>query len=81
MGEFMKTYQVRSLPARVGVMHALLDAYGQWRGHRQRPRIAILDWREVPTYSEFGLFFNYFESQGLQCIITDPARWSTATAN
>ncbi|MCO6453368.1 MAG: hypothetical protein J5I90_21480 [Caldilineales bacterium] len=72
MGEFMKTYQVRSLPARVGVLHALLDAYTQWRGHRERPRIAILDWREVPTYSEFGLFFNYFESQGLKTIITDP---------
>jgi hypothetical protein len=25
----------------------------QWSGTRARPRIAILDWREVPTYSEF----------------------------
>ncbi len=72
MGEFMKRYQVRSLPARVGVLHALLDAYYQWLGHRARPRIGILDWREVPTYSEFGLFRNYFESQGYDCIIDDP---------
>jgi len=72
MGEFMKRYQVRSLPARVGVLHALLDAYYQWRGQRQRPAIAIIDWKEVPTYSEFGLFRNYFESQGYNCVIVDP---------
>lgn len=72
MGEFMKQYQVRSLPARVGVLHALLDAYYQWLGRRARPNIAIIDWKEVPTYSEFGLFLNYFESQGYNCVIVDP---------
>ena len=39
---------------------------------REAPRIAILDWREVPSYSEFVLFAEYFKSQGLECIITDP---------
>src|SRR5262249_28612196 len=33
---------------------------------------AILDWREVPTYSEFILFQDYFRSQGLECVIADP---------
>ncbi|MGH7526351.1 MAG: hypothetical protein ACREMX_06575, partial [Gemmatimonadales bacterium] len=31
-----------------------------------------LDWREVPTYSEFLLFQEYFRSQGLRCEIADP---------
>jgi hypothetical protein len=53
------------------MLHALLDAYEQWGG-RDRPRIAILDWREVPTYSEFVLFQDYFASQGFECIIADP---------
>ncbi len=72
MGEFMKRYQVRPLPARVDVLHALLDSYCQWLGRRARPRIAILDWKEVPTYSEFGLFYTYFQTQGLECKISDP---------
>jgi hypothetical protein len=72
MREFMKQYEVRSLPARYSVMHALIDAFLQWGGSSEPPRIAILDWREVASYSEFVLFEEYFHSQGLQCIITDP---------
>ncbi len=72
MGAFMHRYVVRPLPAREGVLHALLESYQQWLGRRERPRIAILDWGEVPTYSEFGLFQAYFESQGLECRIVDP---------
>jgi glutathionylspermidine synthase len=72
MREFLRTYEVRSLPARHSVLHTLVDAYQQWVGHREAPRIAILDWREVPSYSEFTLFAEYFKTQGLECIITDP---------
>lgn len=72
MREFLRQYEVRPLPARHSVMHALLDAYQQWAGHRVAPRIAILDWREVPSYSEFVLFAEYFRSQGIECIIADP---------
>jgi len=72
MREFLRHYTVRPLPARHGVMHVLLDAYERWAGRREAPRIAILDWREVPTYSEFVLFDEYFRSQGLPCIIADP---------
>jgi len=72
MREFLRRYELRPLPARHGVLHALLDAFQQWGGRSERPRIAILDWREVPTYSEFVLFEEYFKSQGLECIIADP---------
>jgi hypothetical protein len=72
MREFMHRYEVRSLATRHHVMNALLDAYEQWLGRREIPRLAILDWRDVPTYSEFRLFLQYFESQGIQCIISDP---------
>ncbi len=71
MGEFQRRYEVSPLPARHHVLHALLDAYRQWGG-RERPRIAILDWREVPTYSEFLLFQDYFISQDFECVIADP---------
>ncbi len=72
MREFLRRYEMRSLPARHSVLHALVDAYQQWAGRREAPHIAILDWREVPSYSEFMMFAEYFKSQGLECIITDP---------
>ena len=72
MREFLRQYEVRPLPARHSVLNVLLDAYQQWAGHREAPRIAILDWREVPSYSEFVLFADYFKSQGFECIIADP---------
>ena len=72
MREFLRQYEVRNLPARHSVLHSLLDAYEQWSGRREAPRIAILDWREVPSYSEFVLFEKYFKSQGIECVIADP---------
>lgn len=71
MGDFMRKYMVRPLPTRHSVMHVLLDAYREWGGV-DKPNIAILDWREVPTHSEFELFTQYFQSQGLVCRIIDP---------
>ncbi|RMG98065.1 MAG: hypothetical protein D6706_07695 [Chloroflexi bacterium] len=71
MGEFLKQYVVRPLPTRHSVLHVLLDAYRQWGG-QDKPQIAILDWREVPTQSEFELFIQYFQSQGYDCLIVDP---------
>jgi uncharacterized circularly permuted ATP-grasp superfamily protein len=73
MRAFIRRYEVRPLLARHHVLHALLDAYQQWAGDRREPpRIAIVDWREVPTYSEHLLFRDYFLSQGIACITADP---------
>jgi hypothetical protein len=69
---FLRKYEVRPQPARHLVMHALLDAYRSWSGTREKPKIAILDWREVPTFSEFVITQQYLQSQGLDCIIADP---------
>jgi uncharacterized circularly permuted ATP-grasp superfamily protein len=69
---FLRRYEVRPQPARHLVMHALLESYRSWSGTRQAPKIAILDWREVPTYSEFVITEQYLRSQGLDCLIADP---------
>ena len=71
MREFEKTYDARPLPGRHHMLHALLDSYRRWGGV-EKPRLAILDWHEVPTYSEFVLFQDYFQSQGYECVIADP---------
>jgi hypothetical protein len=70
--EFLREWDLRPLPARHNVLHALLDAYRQWSGGGAAPRIAIVDWAEVPTQSEFVLFRDYFARQGLDCVIADP---------
>jgi hypothetical protein len=72
MRRFLRRYDARPLPSRHNVLQVLLDAYEQWGGRGRPPGIAILDWREVPTYSEFVLFRDYFRSQGLACEIVDP---------
>ena len=77
MRSFLRTFDVRPLPARHDVLHALLGAYAQWSrangGQRPAlPRIAILDWKEVPTYNEFLLWVDYFHSRGLEARIVDP---------
>jgi hypothetical protein len=72
MREFLRRYEVRPQPSRQNVMHALLDAWRQFSGTRNAPCVAILDWRDVPTYSEFVITADYLKSQGLQCVIADP---------
>ncbi len=72
MRAYMRSWDVRPLPARHNVLHALLDAYEQWSGRRDRPAIAIVDWSDVPTQSEFQIFREYFERQGIPCTIVDP---------
>src|SRR5262249_52731587 len=72
MGAFLKRYRLVPLPASLPVMHALLEAFRRWSGRREPPRVAILDWKEVPTYSEFVLFQELFRRNGLECVIADP---------
>ena len=72
MRAFTQRWDVRPLPARHNVLHALLSAYEAWSGTRTLPRIAVLDWLDVPTRREFTLFQEYAERQGVQCIVADP---------
>lgn len=72
MREFLRTHLAWSLPVRHSVLHALLDAWQAWSGRRDAPNIAIVDWADVPTYSEFVLFERFFAANGLKAIIVDP---------
>jgi len=71
--EFQRRFLVWPIPAKPGVLHALTDSFRQWQGNTSDPpRIAILDWREVPTFSEFVLFYDYFRAMGFEARIVDP---------
>jgi glutathionylspermidine synthase len=72
MRRFMRAWDVRPLPARHTVLQALLDCWQQFSGGTGKPRIAIVDWDDVPTQSEFRLFQDYFRRQGYECEIVSP---------
>ena len=64
---------MRPLPRATACCTRCSTRIAQWsRARASAPRIAILDWRDVPTYSEFVLFDDYFRAQGLECVIVDP---------
>jgi hypothetical protein len=72
MRAFGRRYEALPLLARHGVLHVLLDAYHEWSGRRDVPRVAIVDWPEVPTRSEFVLFQEYLGAIGIEAVIADP---------
>jgi len=72
MRAFARQYDVTPMPSRHGVLHALLATYEEWLGRRELPRIAIVDWPDVPTVTEFQMYCEYFHSRGIDCVIGDP---------
>ncbi|MBX3010911.1 MAG: hypothetical protein KF832_05365 [Caldilineaceae bacterium] len=73
MQRFQARYGVQSLEARPHAVAALLRIYYQWRGNRHKlPDIAIVDFRGVPTTTEFKLFVEYFARHGITATICDP---------
>ena len=54
------------------LLPALVASYREWGGTAAPPQIAIVDWREVPTYSEFELLRDAFVAAGVPTIICDP---------
>lgn len=71
MQAFAERYHVRPLWARPAALQTLLRIYREWGG-RALPTIAIVDWKGVPTETEFVLFQEYFASHGIQAVIVDP---------
>jgi uncharacterized circularly permuted ATP-grasp superfamily protein len=72
MQAFQRSHIPLPIPATASVIDALLQAFTSWRGVREAPQVVILDWKEVPTYSEFVLFQREFEARGLDVWIGDP---------
>ena len=72
MRAFARRVDLQPVYARHGVLHVLLDAWRQFSGSWRRPSIAIVDWPDVPTRSEFVLLQGYFEEMGFPTFIADP---------
>ena len=69
---FQERYNVRTIRSLDTLCNALLAGYRAWGGNHEKPHIAILDWREVPTLNEHEITRQYLEQQGYQSILADP---------
>jgi hypothetical protein len=72
MRAFARKAEVFPLFTRHAILQVLLAAWEEFSGRRTRPRVAIIDWDDVPTQVEFGLFRRFFEQRGLPCLIGTP---------
>ncbi|HRP07109.1 MAG TPA: hypothetical protein PLL69_01350 [Gemmatimonadales bacterium] len=72
MRQFSRDWVVRPLPAVPHLLGALLDTWAAARGHGNAPGIAIVDWDDVPTMSEFRLIESAAHALGLQFRVTSP---------
>jgi uncharacterized circularly permuted ATP-grasp superfamily protein len=72
MHEFAKTFEVHSYPLSAKLLDALVHSYIDWGGKSHRPQIAIVDWKEVPTWSEFEILKARFEKMGVPVVLADP---------
>lgn len=78
MQEFEREYRVQGFQTRQKLLETLLATYALWRArtrlYGEVPVIAIVDYDGLPTSHEFELVRDYFQSQGLTAVISDPRK-------
>ena len=72
MPRFKEAFNTRFYTPLDSILAALLQTYREWSGTSATPRMAIVDWREVPTWSEFELLRDAFVAAGVPTTIHDP---------
>jgi glutathionylspermidine synthase len=72
MEKFETKFDVQSYPLCAKLLDALVMSYVDWGGTSRQPQIAIVDWEEVPTWSEFEILQQRFEKMGVPTVIADP---------
>jgi len=72
MADFTQQFEIHSYPLSAKLLDALITSYIDWGGTSKRPQMAIVDWREVPTWSEFEILQSRFEKMGVPVILADP---------
>src|SRR4051812_38462135 len=72
MAGFRRQFEARFARPVEALLEALIASYREWGGTAAPPRIAIVDWREVPTFSEFEILRDAFTALGVPTVICDP---------
>jgi uncharacterized circularly permuted ATP-grasp superfamily protein len=72
MARFRQTRPVRFHRTIPPLLDALLASYREWGGRESPPSVAIVDWRTVPTWSEFEILRDAFVAADVPTVICDP---------
>jgi hypothetical protein len=72
MTRFKSRFDVRYYRPVEQLLDALLRTYREWGGSATAPLTAIVDWRDVPTWSEFEILRDAFVAAGIPTVIHDP---------
>ncbi len=72
MKAFASQRRVRFNPTIEPMLDALIASYREWGGRADPPTIAIVDWRNVPTWSEFEILRDAFTARGVPTVVCDP---------
>jgi hypothetical protein len=72
LARFAARYRLRQFDPAAQLLNALTATYREWGGGGDPPRVAIVDWPDLPTADEFVLLRNYFASRGVPTIICAP---------
>jgi hypothetical protein len=71
MSIFAQRYRLQQFSPVERLLATLLAVYREWNGNGV-PNIAIVDWKNLPTATEFILLRNYFVARGVRTIICSP---------
>jgi hypothetical protein len=72
MGRFRERFDTRFYRPVEALLEALVASYREWGGTASPPHVAIVDWREVPTFSEFEILRDAFTALGVPTTVCDP---------
>ena len=72
MAQFSRRFEVHGYPLSAKLLDALVMSYLDWGGTSKRPQIAIVDFKGVPTWSEFEILKARFEKMGVPTLVADP---------
>jgi hypothetical protein len=72
MKGFAEQFEIHSYPLSARLLDALIGTYRDWGGTAKQPQMLIVDWKEVPTWSEFEILKERFEALRIPVVLADP---------
>lgn len=72
MERFRASHAVRFHRTIDALLEALVASYREWGGRAAPPSMAIVDWHDVPTWTEFEILADAFTSAGVPAVVCDP---------
>jgi len=77
---FIRDWEITFTRRQDLLLDSLLRCYSEFRSRQpslpEKPVIAIVDWDDVSTYSEFGLHEKHFQENGLETLVCSPMKFS-----